>query len=261
MNNERIKFENCPLCESQHSVLYKVAGCSAHPLYDSRLSPVMKWRQCADCSHVFTEGFYSDEALKILFGKTHEHQKAGAENMEAARAISARMIEKVLSFVSTGTWLDVGFGNASLLLTVQEFGFRAVGLDLRADNVEKARALGVEAHCADIAGFSMNEKCAVISLCDVLEHIPYPKKALVAAHDLLENNGVLFISLPNSESILWNLMTQQNVNPYWGEMEHYHNFSRTGLYQLLAKTGFTPQRFGVSERYRLGMEIVARKCG
>ena len=54
-------------------------------------------------------------------------------------------------------------------------------------------------------------------------------------------------------------MTEQNVNPYLGELEHYHNFSRTRLVSLLDVYGFDVVRYGISERYRVCMEIVAIK--
>jgi hypothetical protein len=45
-----------------------------------------------------------------------------------------------------------------------------------------------------------------------------------------------------------------------GSIEHYHNFSRSRLYALLRETGFEPVRYGISERYRACMEVIARKA-
>ena len=49
------------------------------------------------------------------------------------------------------------------------------------------------------------------------------------------------------------------ANPYWGELEHFHNFSRAGMIGLLEKRGFVLVHYTVSDRYRSGMDIVARK--
>jgi hypothetical protein len=51
------------------------------------------------------------------------------------------------------------------------------------------------------------------------------------------------------------------VNPYWGEIEHYHNFSRKRLYALLQNHGFKPADYHISERYRVCMEVIAIKQG
>ncbi|MGD0960073.1 MAG: class I SAM-dependent methyltransferase [Methylomonas sp.] len=255
---ERVIYESCPLCESEIISLYKVADCSNHPLYNTKLKSAITWNKCSDCGHVFTEGFYTDEACNLIFSKTNDNQRVGA-NLEQNRLVSSKMIEKVLPFVSDGYWLDVGFGNGSLLFTAREYGFNPIGTDLRIDNVAIINQLGIQAYNKNITELMLEEKCSVISMADVLEHIPYPKESLVAANNLLKHGGVLLVSMPNSENVIWEVMNNQNINPYWGEIEHYHNFSRTRLYSLLSEFGFVPKRYGISERYRVSMEVVAQK--
>jgi SAM-dependent methyltransferase len=256
---ERIPFGKCPLCESPELADSAKGDVSGHPLYHASLNRLVQWKRCAACGHVFTEGYFSDEALQLIFSRTHEHQQAGFD-LEQQRYVSARIVEKVLPYVNSGTWLDVGFGNGSLLFTAQEYGFTPLGLDLRAANVKAFSALGIEAHCKDLSDLSLDAACSVISMADVLEHAPYPKKTLQAARRLLSAGGVLFVSLPNMESMLWKTMDQRRANPYWAEIEHYHNFSRSRLYALLRETGFEPVRYGISERYRACMEVIARKA-
>ncbi len=256
--NERIPYLACPLCESRNLAALRTGDCSGHALYDKRLSPTIAWKKCGDCDHVFTDGYYTEEACRILFGRTQERQQVGGL-LEQNRILSARMIEKVLPYAAAGTWLDVGFGNGSLLFTAQEFGFRPVGIDLRSENVQAMKSIGFEAHCVDIAGLTLPEPCAVVSMADVLEHMPFPKDGLRAANRLLRTGGVLLVSMPNTESFVWQAMTEQDEKPYWGELEHYHNFSRTRLYALLEAHGFGVARYGISERYRACMEVVAVK--
>jgi 2-polyprenyl-3-methyl-5-hydroxy-6-metoxy-1,4-benzoquinol methylase len=145
------------------------------------------------------------------------------------------------------------------LFTAEEYGFIPVGIDLRKDNVATLAGTGVEAHCLDIGDLHQPDRFSVISMADVLEHMAFPRQALTAAHSLLKNDGVLLVSMPNSESALWRGLTAHDMNPYWGELEHYHNFGRTSLYRLLNETGFTPLRFSVSQRYRAAMEVIAKK--
>ncbi len=256
--NERISYTACPLCESTELTDLCIGDCSKHPLYKPALSPTIHWKQCGSCQHVFTSGYFTDAACRLLFAETNAHQAVGYD-LEAQRLISARMIEKVLPYVSQGKWLDVGFGNGALLFTAQEFGFIPQGIDLRAENVHNMSSLGISSQCIELDQLQLAEPCAVISMADVLEHMPYPKDGLRHAHRLLQEQGVLFVSMPNSESMLWTAMNQNRVNPYWGEMEHYHNFGRTRLYALLEKAGFEPVRYAISERYRACMEVIARK--
>lgn len=256
--SDRVLFARCPLCESEKITNIAIGDCSNHALYNNALSPKILWQQCNDCLHIFTEGYYTDNACKIIFGKTHDNQKVGG-SIEQNRNVSSKMVEKVLPFASEGSWLDVGFGNGSLLFTAQEYGFKPIGIDLRIDNVNVLKSIGIDSYCEDLSSLSLPEKVSVISMADVLEHIPYPKNALLAANNLLKENGVLLVSMPNTENLLWKLLSDQNQNPYWGEMEHYHNFSRTRLYALLSEFGFEPVRYGISERYRVCMEVVSIK--
>lgn len=255
---ERTPYLACPLCDASELTDVGTGNCSHHPLYHPSLSPNIHWKQCRACSHVFTAGYFTPEACQLIFSKTNENQQVGY-GIEQQRGISARMVEKVIPFVSAGRWLDIGFGNGSLLFTAQEYGFLATGLDLRQENVQRAREMGIDAYCADVADFTPQTPCSVISMADVLEHIPYPRTALAAAHRILTDNGILLISMPNLECAVWRQLDQQNANPYWGELEHYHNFGRTRLYALLRQHDFEPLRYGISERYRACMEIVARK--
>jgi hypothetical protein len=89
--------------------------------------------------------------------------------------------------------------------------------------------------------------------------MPFPREGLAAARRLLAPEGVLFLSMPHYDCSAWRMLDALKANPYWGEIEHYHNFSRARLYALLKDMGFEAVHYGVSERYRVCMEIVARR--
>jgi protein O-GlcNAc transferase len=126
-----------------------------------------------------------------------------------------------------GRWLDVGFGSGALLTTASEFGFEAVGLDLRAESIQEMVRFGYEAHRLDLEGFHPDRAFDVVSMADVLEHMPFPRKALARVHQLLSDEGLLFVSMPNIDAFVWKMLDRNGENPYWGEIEHLHNFGRT----------------------------------
>jgi 2-polyprenyl-3-methyl-5-hydroxy-6-metoxy-1,4-benzoquinol methylase len=254
----RIPYDACPLCKSSAIKELARANCSTHTVYNDQVPPVMVWMSCDECGHVFTDGYFSAEALAVIFSKTNENQKLG-HDLEAQRFASATIVEKVLPYAKEGKWLDVGFGNGSLLFTAEEYGFTPVGLDLRTPNVVAIRRLGIEAYAVALSDLQHSDAYSVISMCDVLEHMPFPADGLAAAHRLLKRDGVLFLSMPNMDSILWKVLTANKANPYWSELEHYHNFGRKRLIRLLEDNGFRVLRFGLSERYRACMELVTRK--
>ncbi len=252
----RIAYENCPLCESQNIEPNLIADCSNHPLYKVPLPAKMIWMICNDCDHNFTDGYFTEEAFAVVFSDTNMHQMVG-HNLEEARQVSALMVEKIIPYCAEGKWLDVGFGNAALLLTAHEYGYTPAGIEMRADNVTALQAFGAEAFNGKMEDYQGNAD--IVSMMNLLEHMPFPKEGLKAAHRILNDNGVLYLSMPNTSSPLWHALNAVEQNPYWGELEHFHNFSRERLYELLNEHGFEVKRYGISSRYRTGMEVIATK--
>jgi protein O-GlcNAc transferase len=248
----RIAYEACPLCNNVEVQPWHTANVTRHEMWQEPLPSYLTWVRCRNCGHIFTEDYWSQEALDIMFKRTHANQRPGNQ-YEQARVVSARMIEKVQLSLKEGRWLDVGFGNGALMMTADEYGYEVVGTDLRESSVKAMDDLGFEAYNIPIE--NMNGLYDIVSMCDVLEHIPYPKDALAAVARMTHKGSILLISMPNTECALWDMWGDNN--PYWIEIEHYHNFSKTNLYALLRSAGFIPIRYSISERYRACMEVTA----
>jgi protein O-GlcNAc transferase len=245
-----------------------VADGRKHLLWHPPLPEFMTWVRCSGCEHVFTDSFYTDAGLTELFSKAHIEQLAGGD-LEKQRLLWTPIIQRVLHALSDSadpfagglTWLDVGCGGGGLVFTAEEFGFIATGVDLREEAVRRIRELGYQALYGDLFGVRATTPINVISMADLLEHTPYPVATLKRAHEMLDPKGVLFLSCPNRESSSWREMDRKDSNPYWYEIEHYHNFSRKSLMGLLDECGFVPVNYSVSQRYIACMEIIAVKAG
>lgn len=263
MQNERVKYTACPLCQSPNIRLFANVDCTGNPRWHEPLEPVIVWMTCDDCDHNFTDGYFTDEALDTLFANTLEAQIVGID-IEQGRYISAKMVQRLVEAVGLPDgrlWLDVGFGSGSLLLTAKEFGFDVFGIDLRKKNVEDIQQFGIPAYYGTLESARhdgiFTSKPTVISMADVVEHEPYPIDSLRAARAVIADGGMLLISMPNASAPLWHYWNATYQNPYWIEIEHYHNFTRERLYDLLEQTGFKPRHYAISERYRCCMEILA----
>ena len=257
----RIAYESCPLCGYGDAEEVGVASCAGHPLYRSELPATMRWIRCDRCHHVFVDGYFADEALALLFEHAHPSQLPGPDTVQG-RAIAAKIVEDVSNARGawTGRWVDVGFGNGALLATAAEYGYDVIGLDLREEAVRRLRDLGFEARAQALSAYEAPEGVDVVSMADVLEHMPFPRRALERARALLRPGGALFVSMPNTESFAWKELDRENKNPYWAEIEHLHNFGRSRLYRLLEECGFVPLRYAISQRYLASMEVVARRA-
>ena len=95
MEEMRILYKNCPLCESSNFHKSVVGDCSEQQLYNPIIPPEMQWMDCEDCQHQFINGHFTDEALAVIFSTTPEHTQVG-HNLEAGRLMAARIIETVM---------------------------------------------------------------------------------------------------------------------------------------------------------------------
>ena len=257
----RILYRYCPLCRSANYKLIAQSNCRSQPLYRPELPEIINWQQCDDCGHIFTDGYFSEETTHLLLSNAHDYQLPGPREIEKFRMASAKIIDRISGVLGkqNGKWLDVGFGNGSLITTAEEHGFRPIGIDLRQAAVTNMQQYGYEAHHMDFLDYREYESLTVISMADVLEHMPYPRENLCHALKLLKPQGILFISCPNADSFLWRVFDQRKINPYWQEIEHFHNFGRHRLYALLSELEVKPVYYTVSERYKMGMEIISVK--
>jgi len=252
----RIAYEACPICEGADVPVFKTADCSEHPLHNPALPATMSWCQCGSCGHVFTDGYFSEDAQQLLLAQPVLHHTVG-HDAETQRFISSRIIGQIAKLKPGGDWLDVGVGDASLLFTAEEWGYNPVGLDWRQDNVAALEKLGYEVYGCPLDELDMPGRFNAVSMSDVLQQMPQPRMALSEVKKLLRPGGILFCTTPNMASIVWRIMDAKEENPYWGEIEHYHNFTRDRLYRLLEETGFRPVFYNVSERYRACMDVIA----
>ena len=233
----RLLFDACPLCAERGFAVLRTGDCSRHPLYRPVVAPVMTWMRCEACGHVFTDGYFSPEVAAEIFQRTNARAAAGRAP-SSRTAWSRRASSSAWRAMSRPAhWLDVGFGNGSLLFTAQEWGFKPIGLDLRPSSVEALQRLGIEARSADLTTLDEPGRFAMISLADVLEHMPFPKQGLVAAHRLLQPDGVLFVSMPNYDCMAWRLLDAAQRQPLLGRARALPQFQPRPALRAARGTG------------------------
>ena len=154
MDNERIRYTACPLCQSTDIRALATVNCTGHAMWREPLEPYISWVECGSCDHVFTEGYFTEAALDHIARQHPRYMQVVGNDIEYHRNISAKMVQRVveaLGLPDDRLWLDIGFGNGSLLMTAKEFGFEVFGIDLRKKNVEDLQELGIPAHHGTLA--------------------------------------------------------------------------------------------------------------
>ena len=89
----------------------------------------MTWLRCKHCNHSFTDGYFGPEGFEEISKKSYDHQVFSPEHYAKWRPVSARIVSTLSKLRNdySGRWLDIGFGNGSLLLTAKEFGYKCHG--------------------------------------------------------------------------------------------------------------------------------------
>ena len=254
------RHSNCPLCDAKKVSILKRADEAQQNASSPSADAPIKWLSCDACGHVFTESYPTKEAEAKDSADYIEKAPTEGE-IERKRIISAKMVERVSALKKSGTWLDYGQGDSSLLLTASEWGYKTIGLDRRKARVEALKNLGMEVHCKPLDDYKSDARMDVISLDHLIDRVPFPKRVLAAAHRLLGEDGVLILSTAHYNSPAWQLLGLEGQKPHWNNPERYHRFTKKRLYDLLREKGFEPVNYTVNEGAPFGMEIIAKKVG
>lgn len=147
-----------------------------------------------------------------------------------------RVVER---FHRGGRLLDVGCGTGIFLEEALRSGrWQVTGIEPTAQAAAYARqALGVEVHQGRFSEAALPEDSFdVITMWNVLEHLPAPVADLRHARRLLRQNGCLVFTIPNVESLEASLFGSYWVG--WDLPRHLYLFPRHTLGRLLAALGF-----------------------
>ncbi|MBA1241826.1 O-linked N-acetylglucosamine transferase family protein [Pseudomonas japonica] len=262
-------YPACPLCQGTSETL-GFANCTGHELWHATLPPSVEWMKCTACGHVHTRQFWTPAGMAEVARKADAARLAiTAERYDARRSAWAPVVDKVVSLMGgyhaalgTGqppTWVDARCGDGALIMLAADYGFASAGLDTRLAPVTQIRQLGFNAVHQDFMAHPFDATFDVISMMDMLEHVPYPKEALTKAAVLLRPGGLLVVGLPDLGSSSWKVMDASGANPYWQELESYHHFSRERLIGVLGECGFEVVDLAIPNRYRGHVEVYARR--
>ena len=130
--------------------------------------------------------------------------------------------------------LDFGSGLGQCLEASQSLGWKSVGIEMNEFCLDLSKKKKLKVF-NDLKYLNKNIKYEIITLFEVIEHLPDPVKILKKLKLRLSNNGVLIISCPN-----WNSLERFLFKNNWKVIhpEHYHYFTKKTILSLLKKANF-----------------------
>lgn len=188
---------SCPLCgENSEQFLWTKKGA--------------RYVQCVNCSLVYEnprldemelKKFYSDESYYV--NKTSETDPSGYTDYfsQCTPAIVNEYFD-ILNRSSEKTtdvhFLDIGCGPGRLLKAAKDHGWKAVGLEISRWSVEIGRRVGLEIVEGVIQDAAFPDKSFdIISMFDVLEHLPFPREYVLEVYRILKPQGIVVVETPN----------------------------------------------------------------
>ncbi|MBC8473972.1 MAG: class I SAM-dependent methyltransferase [Candidatus Omnitrophica bacterium] len=156
-------------------------------------------------------------------------------------------------FPDKGKILDIGCATGWFLKDMQSEGWNICGIEPSKTMIKYAKdKLGLDIINTDLENLNLPESCFdVVTMWDVLEHIPRPDIQLSKTKKMLKKNGVLIIKVPDIGGIIpqiaillykitlgtFRLPVRILFNTY-EEYPHLFYFSKTTLFALIKKAGF-----------------------
>ncbi|MBL0141870.1 MAG: class I SAM-dependent methyltransferase [Betaproteobacteria bacterium] len=138
-----------------------------------------------------------------------------------------------------GRYLDVGCGLGHSLQAASRLGLAGTGVESSTECIEIGQRNGLDVR--PVEALRADERFALVSFWESLEHIGDPGAALRSAASVLEADGLVALTVPNQLSPLVRAQRADCafVNGGFDTAGHINLFSPANLEQLLARNGLT----------------------
>ncbi|GAC1376967.1 MAG: hypothetical protein NVSMB4_06160 [Acidimicrobiales bacterium] len=190
---------------------------------------------CDACGHGTLDRLPDPRAVDAAYADAADEVSIREEQGQLRTA--DRALARIEGFVEPGRILDVGCWTGSLLVAARARGWESVGLEPSRWAAERARSRGLDIRSTTLADAPDLARGAfrAVTACDVLEHLADPGTALERIHGLLEDHGVLYITVPDAGSLLARVMGRR----WWSVLPmHLQYFSRSSARRLIEMHGF-----------------------
>ena len=210
--------------------------------------------RCSSCGLVYVTPRHADEHLPNLYGEDYWRSEsprlrgyASYREEEVLYLKTFRLRRQMLQrYTSPGRLkvLDVGCAAGFFLRVMKEHGHEVRGVELSAEIAELAiKHLGKEnIHVGQLTdltpdqpGFEANS-FDLVTLWDVVEHVPDPQDLLRCVHGLLKPDGVLVMETQNVDSRFATLLGRRWQ--HYKHEEHLYHFNPATVRHLLDQAGF-----------------------
>ncbi len=186
--------------------------CNAHPYRPLWSRGEAQYVRCSECTLVYENPRLTETELRDFYSvESYFINRDGGKDtpgyQDYFQQCSPGLLQEYFSILEFHAgqqpfirFLDIGCGPGGLVAEAKRHGWNASGLEISRWALEKGRAEGLDI----IEGTLQDARFAeaefdMISMFDVLEHLPHPREAMSEVARVLKPKGILVIETPNVE--------------------------------------------------------------
>ncbi len=211
----------CPLCRAT----------STRPLFEK---DGLAYERCAACGLATRGGGESPPSY-------HDYLPSLTQTLPPlTRKRYEHLLARLAPRRRTGRFLDVGCGGGFLVETARDHGWTAEGTEVSRAAAEFGRSRGVTIHAGILSDAKLPESAFdVVTMMEVIEHVPDPVALLRECAELLRPGGALYLTTPN-----WSSLSRRVLGPRWSAIgrDHVVYFTPRHVRRALRAAGLAPIR-------------------
>ena len=224
---------NCIICENKNSV--KSLG-------------IQNLAKCQKCRLVFRNPIPSSEDVHQYYEKAYTSTFFEEGSGRHRTKLYEKFLDRISNKKNKGRLLDIGCSFGQFITLAYQKGWDVYGIEPSKEASEYIR----EKYDFDISGsliergFPSNH-FDIITLWNVLDHLPDPKKELLEIHRVIKPGGLLFLRIPNfifqktafqTAFFLERLLSRYSTFAHKVSVFHLYCFTPSIIKKLLNLSGF-----------------------
>lgn len=234
----------CIVCSSSTAVFIE-------RIWDDRYGcpGVFSVLQCKSCGQMVTAPRLAEADLPSLYSQYYPRRNIDFDALENESALvgkkHARFKRWLAGTDNQGHYLakpgqrvlDIGCGSCLSLLELRQLGVEPFGVEADPNVAVIAQRYGLNVHIGSIHNNPFpGQAFDLITLNQVIEHVPDPAALLRVVRDRLAPDGHIVLSFPNVSSWQRRLSGTRWIN--WHVPYHQHHFNRRSFVLLARQQGY-----------------------
>ncbi|KAA3629084.1 MAG: class I SAM-dependent methyltransferase [Proteobacteria bacterium] len=226
----------------------RCAVCAGREFLRHHYDAPYEYLRCANCRLVHTSPRLRDDATIRVYNHEYwqnpEPRNCGYADYRNDESRYIKTFKRRLAAIEglipdRGTALDIGCATGFFLKVLSDMGWEVHGIEPSVAIAEWAyRRFGIEnIHAGTLDSAPLeNSTFDLVTLWDVIEHVPDPKGLLRALHRHVASDGLLVIETQNVDSLAARLLGRRWH--HFKHLEHLYHFNPHSIRFLLETSGF-----------------------